>query len=114
MDLQKNLKNLTNLENLDILKNLNNKVKVKIWHKIVSGFALMLAVIVVLSVVSILNSKKIETRVGKVTKANEIYINIKNMIEQEEDYIIEKNPNAPAKIQMEALKVMSDIDLALK
>ena len=73
MDLQKNIKKLAKLENIDMLKSLNSNVKIKIWHKIVGGFAIMLAIIIIVSTLAILNSKKVQSRVEKVRKASILY-----------------------------------------
>lgn len=113
MDLQKNLKNLTNLENVDFLKSLNKNVKVKIWHKIVSGFVLMLAIIVVISAVSITNARSIEKRAMKIERANMIYSEIRDLLDNEKEYMFNRDSNLLQLSQEDSAKTMELLDLAL-
>ena len=91
MDLQKNIKKLAKLENIDMLKSLNSNVKIKIWHKIVGGFAIMLAIIIIVSTLAILNSKKVQSRVEKVRKASILYEEIQNIAINQQNFLIERD-----------------------
>ncbi len=114
MDLQKNIKKLKKLENIELLKSLNSNVKIKIWHKIVGGFIVMLAIIVLVSVLAILNSNKVKTRVEKVRKASLLYEEIQNIAINQQNFLIERDSKYVAEVQMANLSLMNDIDIASK
>ena len=114
MDLQKNIKKLAKLENIDMLKSLNSNVKIKIWHKIVGGFAIMLAIIIIVSTLAILNSKKVQSRVEKVRKASILYEEIQNIAINQQNFLIERDSKYVAEVQMANLSLMNDIDIVSK
>ena len=114
MDLQKNIKKLAKLENIDMLKSLNSNVKIKIWHKIVGGFAIMLAIIIIVSTLAILNSKKVQPRVEKVRKASILYEEIQNIAINQQNFLIERDSKYVAEVQMANLSLMNDIDIVSK
>ena len=114
MDLQKNIKKLAKLENIDMLKSLNSNVKIKIWHKIVEGFAIMLAIIIIVSTLAILNSKKVQSRVEKVRKASILYEEIQNIAINQQNFLIERDSKYVAEVQMANLSLMNDIDIVSK
>ena len=114
MDLQKNIKKLAKLENIDMLKSLNSNVKIKIWHKIVGGFAIMLAIIIIVSTLAILNSKKVQSRVEKVRKSSILYEEIQNIAINQQNFLIERDSKYVAEVQMANLSLMNDIDIVSK
>ena len=114
MDLQKNIKKLAKLENIDMLKSLNSNVKIKIWHKIVGGFAIMLAIIIIVSTLAILNSKKVQSRVEKVRKASILYEENQNIAINQQNFLIERDSKYVAEVQMANLSLMNDIDIVSK
>ena len=114
MDLQKNIKKLAKLENIDMLKSLNSNVKIKIWHKIVGGFAIMLAIIIIVSTLAILKSKKVQSRVEKVRKASILYEEIQNIAINQQNFLIERDSKYVAEVQMANLSLMNDIDIVSK
>ena len=114
MDLQKNIKKLAKLENIDMLKSLNSNVKIKIWHKIVGGFAIMLAIIIIVSTLAILKSKKVQSRVKKVRKASILYEEIQNIAINQQNFLIERDSKYVAEVQMANLSLMNDIDIVSK
>lgn len=114
MDLQKNIKKLTKLENIELLKSLNSNVKIKIWHKIVGGFIVMLTIIIFVSVLAISNSNKVQSRVGKVRKASKLYEEIQNIAINQQNFLIERDSKYVAEVQMANLALMNDIDIVSK
>ena len=121
MDLQKNIKKLAKLENIDMLKSLNSNVKIKIWHKIVGGFAIMLSIIIIVSTLAILNSKKVQSRVEKVRKASILYEEIQNIAINQQNFLIERDSKYVAEVQManlaqiaKVLKENSDLKIEIK
>ena len=114
MDLQKNIKKLAKLENIDMLKSLNSNVKIKIWHKIVGGFAIMLAIIIIVSTLAILNSKKVQSRVEKVRKASILYEEIQNIAINQQNFLLLIDSKYVEEVQMANLSLMNDIDIVSK
>ena len=74
----------------------------------------MLAIIIIVSTLAILNSKKVQSRVEKVRKASILYEEIQNIAINQQNFLIERDSKYVAEVQMANLSLMNDIDIVSK
>lgn len=90
------------------------KFNIKIGHKIAIVFTLLTSIIILVSSISIHNSKKIEARVNRLQRANSIYNDIINLAINQLNFMIKKDSIFIEDFSKKSAEVTKNIDIFIE